>query len=324
MRSILRPWRASNWKAKLLNKHLSRRNFAYPKEGVFQQHLQPQQQPQYGVPTTTIPQQAHFQYGAPLPPPPPPPSARRWRPRWTTVTIAVLSATLGFYQVRSILANLVITLPSESEQAQDLATAYRIYEELDLVQSLRSSWNMVDGKQEPEWKEYTAYQAMTEPKERAGRLTTGPLGNPHGVAAQKIFYSKNAMVHFVCFGNGTTGWPRVVHGGALATILDESLGRFAARHVKERTAVTAYLETKYVAMCEPGQWYVIILGLDDARENDQTERKKYVGGFLACCGDDGPRYTSGRFENVHPHVVANALFVVPKDVSHLSPIPGEF
>jgi len=139
-----------------------------------------------------------------------------------------------------------------------------------------------------------------------------------------VFTSENAMVHFVCFGNGTTGWPRVVHGGALATILDECFGRFAARQVKERTALTAYLETKYIEKCEPGQWYVIILGLDEARKNDQTERKKYVGGVLACCGEIGPKYTGEGFENVHPHVLATALFVVPKDVSQLQPIPDEF
>jgi len=73
-----------------------------------------------------------------------------------------------------------------------------------------------------------------------------------------------------------------------------------------------------------GQWYVIILGLDEARKDDQTERKKYLAGALACCGGIGPKYTGEGFENVHPHVLATALFVVPKDVSQLQPIPDEF
>jgi len=226
--------------------------------------------------------------------------------------------------MRTAIADFTLDVPSEEEQARDLAEAYRTFDELELVQSLRSSWHMVDGEREPVWKEHIAYQAMTDPKERAGRLTSGPLGTSHGVAAQKIFTSKDAMVHFVCFGNGTTGWPRVVHGGAIATIMDESLGRCAAGHVKERTAVTAYLETKFLEKCEPGQWYVIIAGLDAAHKDDQTERKKYLSGVLACCGDIGPKYSGEAFGNVHPHVLATALFVVPKDVSQLQPILDEF
>lgn len=324
----------------------SRRNFAYPKEGVFQQQQQqpqhgspnglPPQQPQYGI--EAPPQQSHFQYGTsllplPLPPQPPPPTPSRWRPRWTTVAIALISATLGFVQIRAAVQNFTFDVPSEEELAEDLKEAYRIFDELELVQSLRSAWHMVDGERKSVWHEHTAYQAMTDPQERAGRLTSGPLGNAHGVAAQRIFVSqdgvdgdvgKGAMVHFVCFGNGTTGFPRVVHGGAIATILDESFGRFTAKHVKERTAVTAYLETKYLDKVSPGLWYVIILGFDEAHKEDQTERKKYIGGVLACCEGTGPKYTGGSFENVHAHAIANALFVVPKDVSQLQPIPDEF
>jgi len=155
--------------------------------------------------------------------------------------------------MRAAIADFSLEVPSEEDQAKDLAEAYRLFDKLELVQSLRSSWHMVDGERQPVWKEYTAYQAMTDPQERAGRLTSGPLGTSHGVAAQRVFTSQDAMVHFVCFGNGTTGWPRVVHGGVLATILDECFGRWAARNVKERTALTAYLETKYLEKCEPGR-----------------------------------------------------------------------
>lgn len=290
----------------------SRRTFAYPKEGVFQPN------------SSQAPTQP-AQYGAPLPPPPAPQGRSRWIPHWSTILTALVFTTVGAMQVQSMLDEFVVSVPTEEEDAEDLADMIAAFDELPLVQSLRSSWRLVDGKRVPLWKEWIAYQALTEPARRAERLTTGPLAGSHGVAAQRIFLNEEngSMVHFVCFGAGTTGWPGIVHGGAISTIIDESFGRFAARKVEARTAITASLELSYVQKSVPGEWYVIILGLDDDHKDEQTDKKKYMAGVMACLEDGNLKYSDGNFDSVHPHVLAKALYVVPKAVK-LPVIPDEF
>lgn len=92
------------------------------------------------------------------------------------------------------------------------------------------------------------------------------------------------------------GWPTVVHGGLLATVLDESLGRVAIRSVPARTGVTAHLNIDYRKHVSSGEFYTIHTRLDTERS---TDRKAYVSGEVRslmgqlCCESD-------------------ALFVVPK------------
>lgn len=242
-----------------------------------------------------------------------------------------INVWFGYAMITAVLGRFEsdFSVPDEQQDAADLKAMWENFDQIELVKELRNSWRTEDGRQVPVWKEHTAYQSFEE-AERGPRLTTGPLAGSHGVAAQRIFVSGSLeehnlmMLHFVCFGRGTVGWPGVVHGGALGTILDESLGRCAARHLDARTGVTANLELNYVDKCTPGEWYVIILGLDEAHEADQTGRKKYVTGVMACCGESGPQYDGEGFANVHPHVVAKALFVAPKNIKLIAPIEEQF
>jgi len=288
---------------------ITRRAFAYPKEGLFQQDSP-----------------ARPQYGAPLPPPPPPSSGRsRWGPWFTTSAIAFSFFGLGIYQLHEIMSTFISSPPTPEEDASDLAEMMAEFDSLPVVQSLRSSWRLVDGKKVPVWKEWTAYQALKSPSERAGRLTTGPLAGSYGVGAQRVFLNEadDMMVAFVCFGNGVCGWPGIVHGGVISTILDEAFARFAMRHVEGRAVVTANLELNYVQKSEPGEWYVVIMGNNEDHAHQASETKKYMTGVMACCGSETPRFSGTGFEDVHPHVVAKALYVVPKNVK-LAQIPDEF
>ncbi|KAH6697532.1 hypothetical protein F5X68DRAFT_257678 [Plectosphaerella plurivora] len=51
----------------------------------------------------------------------------------------------------------------------------------------------------------------------------------------------DALSVIVSFGNRMCGFARSVHNGAIATVLDESMGRLAVRHLPSNTAVTAKL-----------------------------------------------------------------------------------
>ena len=72
-----------------------------------------------------------------------------------------------------------------------------------------------------------------------GRMTLPPF----------IFYDDQlqTLTQIVHCGPNVCGFPTIVHGGFLAILLDEAIGRIAARTLPGRTGVTAYLNIDYRA-----------------------------------------------------------------------------
>jgi len=228
---------------------------------------------------------------------------------------------------------LLPSVPGSAEDIEELAYLSEDLAALPLVQQLRAQHKLdpVTNLPVPIWREWVAYSGLTDPKRREERISTGPLAGSAGLAAQVVFWNeaRRELLLFVAFGSGTTGWPNVVHGGALATVCDEALGRVAIRSAAKKTGVTATLGLKYLDKCAPGQWYVLHAGLDQSKEN--SERKFWVKGYLGCCNDEGPLLEDLNLktvgpkgtEKVHVHLTTEALFVVPKSVE-LSPIAEDF
>lgn len=118
------------------------------------------------------------------------------------------------------------------------------------------------------------------------------------VNRQKVFWNDKdqKIVSVVAFGSGIEGWPTMVHGGALGTVLDENLGRAAIRRFPARTGVTANLNINYRAPVYSDNFYSLHTTLDQERS---TDRKAYAKCEL--------RDMTGRV-----CVEASGLFVVPK------------
>lgn len=95
---------------------------------------------------------------------------------------------------------------------------------------------------DPAWTSWDAYSSFT-PEEKERRLSSGPLGGARGLGVQRIFWNEatGEARTVVWIGGATTGWPGVVHGGCLATLLDESLGRIAVRRFKSRSGESLLL-----------------------------------------------------------------------------------
>ncbi|KAI1195181.1 HotDog domain-containing protein [Nemania serpens] len=158
---------------------------------------------------------------------------------------------------------------------------------------------------DPSWTSWDAYAGIAA----RSRITSGPMGGSSGLAFQRVFHnaSTGEVVTVVYFGAALAGWPGVVHGGALATLLDESLGRCAILRFPSHTGVTANLELRYRAPTLTNAFYVIrsapvasdddhVVGDDGVRKSD---RKLWVRGTLET-------------EKGKVAVEAKALFVVPK------------
>ncbi|KAE8150017.1 HotDog domain-containing protein [Aspergillus avenaceus] len=218
---------------------------------------------------------------------PPPPQPSKWPRRLLYTTIfGVLGIGAGKWMDDKISAP---ALPGTEEDLLKMEDVHRTYEHgLPIVKELREN---------PDYVEAEVYGNYSD-EEKTGRLTSGPLRGSRGIALQKVFWNdkEKKAISVVFLGNGLEGWPTIVHGGALATVIDENLGRVAVRHLPQKTGVTANLEMKYRAPVFSGNFYTFHSEVDRERS---TDRKAFVVGEV--------RDPVGRL-----CVQASALFVVPK------------
>ncbi len=181
--------------------------------------------------------------------------------------------------------------------------------ELPLVRALSA---------DPVWTSWDAYDTSSEGVDeddahRAQRLTTGPLAGSRGLGGyQRVFHNGDTgeMVAVVWFGAGTSGWPGVVHGGLIGTIVDEMLGRVAIRSLAAHTGVTARLELHYRAPTFAEGFYVVRCASVPDDELPEAQRGKR----------DRKVWCRGVVETLEGKVCveASGLFVSPKNLKLLS------
>ncbi|KAI2632748.1 hypothetical protein GGS21DRAFT_521072 [Xylaria nigripes] len=176
------------------------------------------------------------------------------------------------------------------------------------------------------WTSWDAYGGMStvsssddaQKKSAAqSRITSGALSGSSGLPFQRIFHnaSSGEVVNVVYFGSGVGSWPNTVHGGALATVIDETMGRCAILKFPSRTGVTANLELRYRARTLTNNFYVIrVRPMDDSAAGGEgtkgRDRKLWVQGTVET-------------ETGQVNVEAKGLFVVPK-AYNLHPITEGF
>lgn len=116
-----------------------------------------------------------------------------------------------------------------------------------------------------------------------------------------MFYNSatGEFVTVIYLGGALQGFPGVVHGGLIATIMDESLGRCAIRQLSAGTGVTASLELNYLRPSVANAFYVVRCMPVVGKEGG-GERKRWVEGCLETL--------EGRV-----CVEAKGLFVAPKN-----------
>ncbi|RAL10995.1 PaaI family thioesterase [Aspergillus homomorphus CBS 101889] len=216
------------------------------------------------------------------------PRSSRWPRR---ILYTAIFGGLGYYVGSVVDENLLActTLDTAEDAAKLRAIHSGWHNYVPIVRELRAN---------PDYVEAEVYGNFSE-EEKAHRLTSGPLRGSRGVGFQRVFYNdkEKTAVNVVWLGNGLEGWPTMVHGGALGTIIDEHLGRVAIRNLPQRTGVTANLEVQYRRPIVSNEYYTFHATLDQERS---TERKAFVKGEVRDC--------SGTVR-----AEASALFVVPKN-----------
>jgi len=161
--------------------------------------------------------------------------------------------------------------PDTPEAAAHTARLEETLQDLPLLKELRGRDDAAD------WYETRPYQGFPEEK-RVNNLTAGALKGPGRLALPPLIRVKkdeSESIVFLHLGRGLCGHDGIVHGGLLATVLDETLARTAILNFPAKVGVTARLELNYKAPTMADQIVVI-----KTRIAELKERKAVVSGRI--------------------------------------------
>jgi acyl-coenzyme A thioesterase PaaI-like protein len=165
---------------------------------------------------------------------------------------------------------------------------------------------------DPSWRESRPHLRIPEAVKHHN-LTAGTLAGPGGLTVPPLYFNKHdgsEMVQIFYVGDAVSGHPGIVHGGFLATVLDEGLARCAFPAMQNKVGVTANLNIDYRRPVMAGQFLVL------RAKTDKVEgRKAWSSGWIEPLEDAQDETTEQNGVEVHqkPRLVeAHALFIEPK------------
>lgn len=155
---------------------------------------------------------------------------------------------------------------------------------------------------------YTASRPHLKiPKDlRAQNLTGGTLLGPDKIAVPPLQFTTTDGSSFVSLqwlGPALCGHPGIVHGGLLATLLDEGLARCCFPALPNKVAVTASLKVDYKRPCMAGQ--IVVMRAETTRVEG---RKAWVTGRLMTLPKEGESEGTVLAEG-------EALFIEPRQAA---------
>ena len=155
-------------------------------------------------------------------------------------------------------------------------------------------------QKDPRWKELRPHLKYPE-KHKQHSLTAGALAGPGRFPVAPLIYvdDKN-LVELVYVGTDMCGHMGIVHGGLVATILDEGLAWCGFGSLPNRIGMTAYLNINYKKPVPAGSYLVL------RAETTKSERRKvWVKGTIQALDKDGKVGDDVLVE-------AEALYIEPK------------
>lgn len=148
----------------------------------------------------------------------------------------VSSVVLGAYTAGSLYPPSLATLisprpgppPLDPSDPSTIAYVESLEDALHSLPSLQEHRSRPDAH---EWYEARPYINLPEDR-RVNSLTAGALRGPGKLALPPLVRAKkdeSESIFFLHVGRGLCGHEGIIHGGLLATLLDESLGRIVSR-----------------------------------------------------------------------------------------------
>jgi len=167
-----------------------------------------------------------------------------------------------------------------------------------LVKSLRSKSEFTESR--PTMKVKDTY--------RSASLTSGVLAGPGKIEVPPYMWVEEGgktSVQVMYLGQDLCGHPGIVHGGLLATLLDEGLARCCFPAMPNKTGMTANLTVNYRAPAMANQYVAL-----KARTVKVEGRKAWVEGHIETLVGEG--------EEPKKLVEASALMIEPKNAKVLT------
>lgn len=144
---------------------------------------------------------------------------------------------------------------------------------------------------------------------RPTNLTGGTLAGPGKITVPPLIFSETggkSLVSLFYLGDQLCGHPGIIHGGMLATLLDEGLARCCFPALPSHVGVTANLKVDYRKPAKAGAYYVM------RAETVKVEgRKAWVRGWIEDMVDETKGETATRY------VEAEALFIEPRNAKFM-------
>ncbi|RDW76461.1 PaaI family thioesterase [Aspergillus mulundensis] len=159
-------------------------------------------------------------------------------------------------------------------------------------------------REDPAYVQSRPYMKIPE-KIRDRSLTAGTLSNSGGIVVPPTaFYNNdtNTLVTFFYLGSRVSGHPGIVHGGFLATLLDEGMGRCAFPVLPSKVGVTANLNVDYRRPAMANSYFVM-----RAQVTKSEGRKAWVEARIETLPEEG--------QEPDVLVEAKSLFIEPKNAS---------
>ncbi|KAE9396585.1 Thioesterase/thiol ester dehydrase-isomerase, partial [Gymnopus androsaceus JB14] len=191
--------------------------------------------------------------------------------RTSTMAFALLSTgtayTLGsIYPIQPLALLFPSPAPAPLDASSPAGREYTASIEASLL-SLPLLTRLQTAPDAKDW--YLTRPHAAVPEERkVNHLTAGVLRGPGKLAVPPALWARrdeSEAIVIMHLGRGLCGHDGIVHGGLLATLLDEIMARNAIMNLPERIAVTATLNVSYRAPTKADQFVVIHTKLDEIK-----------------------------------------------------------
>lgn len=208
----------------------------------------------------------------------------------------------GFIMAKAPAINGALNLPSDAETLALFRPADEDASKIDayilnhaLARSLRAN---------PDFTESRPHMKIPE-EMRRHNLTGGTLAGAHKIVVPPVIWSEKdgkSLVSIFYLGEDVCGHPGIVHGGLLATLLDEGLARCCFPALPNKVGMTANLNINYRKPAPAGRYYVL-----RAKTVNVEGRKAWVEGHIETLEEQGKESTVC--------TQASALYVEPKSAA---------
>ncbi|KAF2856389.1 Thioesterase/thiol ester dehydrase-isomerase [Plenodomus tracheiphilus IPT5] len=265
----------------------------------------------------------HSQSSPPPPPPkadplnsnttPPPPPPQPKKPIYIRLPLALaltlLTFAAGFTMAGTPAIAPIRALSNPPTDAETLELYSPPTPETATIES--SIWNHPLTKRLLQDPKYIASRPHLKIPEqlRAQNLTGGTLLGEDKIAVPPLQFTTQDGSSFVSIqylGSALCGHPGIVHGGLLATLLDEGLARCCFPALPNKVGVTAKLDITYKAPVMAGQ--VVVLRAETTKVEG---RKAWVRGWLETLVDEAEG------EKAVVLTEGEALFVEPRQAAQM-------